>query len=59
MLQQGVVHFTFGSRNNQFELLINAEVAVLAGIVMVNVPVDVLSEPKSNTAMDLLLLLAL
>ena len=59
MLQQGVVHFTFGSRNNQFELLINAEVAVLAGIVMVNVVVDVLSDPKSNTAMDLLLWLAL
>jgi hypothetical protein len=37
----------------------SAEVAVLAGITMVNVPVDVLSAPKSNTAMDLLLLLAL
>jgi len=37
----------------------SAVVAVFAGIVMVNVPVDVLSEPKSNTAMDLLLLLAL
>ena len=53
LLKQGVVHIAFGRCNNQFELLINAEVAVLAGIVMVNVPVDVLSAPKSNTAMDL------
>jgi hypothetical protein len=59
VLQQGVVHFTFGSRNNQFELLMSAEVAVLAGIVMVNVPVDVLSDPKSNTAIDLFPWLAL
>jgi hypothetical protein len=59
MLQQGVVHFAFGSRNDQFELLMSAEVAVLAGIVMVNVLVDVLSAPKSNTAMDLFPWLAL
>jgi hypothetical protein len=32
---------------------INAAVAVLAGIVMVKL-VDVLSDPKSNTAIDLL-----
>ena len=59
LFKQGIVHITFGSCNNQFELLMSAEVAVLAGIVIVNVPVDVLSEPKSSTAMDLLLLLAL
>ena len=52
--QQGVVHVTFGSRNDQFELLISAVVEVLEGIVIVKVVVEVLSEPKSNTAIDLL-----
>lgn len=32
---------------------IKAEVAVLAGIVIVNVFVAVLSDPKSSTAIDL------
>jgi hypothetical protein len=59
VLQQGGIHITLGSRNNQFELLISAVVAVLAGIVMVNVPVDVLSAPKSSTAIDLFPWLAL
>ena len=54
MFQQGVVHIAFGRSNNQFELLISAVVEVLAGIVIVNVVVDVLSDPKSITAMDLL-----
>ena len=53
-LQQGVVHLAFGSRNDQFELLMSAVVEVLAGIVIVKVAVEVLSEPKSNTAIDLL-----
>ena len=54
MLQQGGIHVAFGRRDNQFELLISAVVAVLAGMVIVNVVVDVLSAPKSMTAMDLL-----
>jgi hypothetical protein len=54
MLQQGVIHITFGRSNNQFELLISAVVEVLAGMVIVKVVVDVLSAPKSITAMDLL-----
>jgi hypothetical protein len=33
---------------------INAVVEVLDGIVIVNVVVEVLSDPKSNTAIDLL-----
>jgi hypothetical protein len=53
VLQQGIVHFAFGCSNNQFELLISAVVEVLAGMVIVNVVVDVLSAPKSITAMDL------
>ena len=54
VLQQGVIHIAFGGSNNQFELLISAVVAVLAGMVIVNVVVEVLSAPKSMTAMDLL-----
>ena len=54
MFQQGVVHFAFGRSNNQFELLISAVVEVLAGMVIVKVVVEVLSAPKSITAMDLL-----
>jgi hypothetical protein len=37
----------------------SADVAVLAGICTVKVVVAVLSDPKSNTAIALLLLLAL
>jgi len=54
VLQQGCIHITFGSGNDQFELLISAVVDVFAGIVIVNVVVDVLSDPKSKTAIDLL-----
>jgi hypothetical protein len=53
VLQQGIIHITFGRSNNQFELLISAVVEVLAGMVIVKVVVDVLSAPKSITAMDL------
>ena len=52
--KQGIVHIAFGSSNDQFELLISAVVEVFDGIVIVNVVVDVLSEPKSSTATDLL-----
>jgi hypothetical protein len=54
MFQQGVVHIAFGRSNNQFELLMSAVVEVLVGMVIVNVVVDVLSDPKSITAIDLL-----
>ena len=54
VFQQGIVHVAFGSSNDQFELLISAVVEVFAGIVIVNVVVDVLSDPKSRTAIDLL-----
>ena len=54
MLQQGIIHITLGRSNNQFELLISAVVEVLAGMAIVNVVVEVLSAPKSITAMDLL-----
>ena len=54
MLQQGGIHIAFGRSDNQFELLMSAVVEVLAGIVIVNVVVEVLSAPKSITAMDLL-----
>ena len=54
VFQQGIIHVAFGSSNYQFELLISAVVEVLAGMVIVNVVVDVLSEPKSKTAIDLL-----
>jgi hypothetical protein len=57
--QQGVIHVAFGSRNDQFELLISAVVEVLAGIVTKNVVVEVLSAPKSMTAIARLALLAL
>jgi len=53
LLKQGIVHIAFGGCDYQFELLINAVVDVLAGIVIKNVVTDVLSEPKSNTATDL------
>jgi len=52
-LKKRIIHFALGSSNDQFELLIRAAVAVLAGIVIVKL-VDVLSEPKSSTAIDLL-----
>jgi len=52
LLKQGIIHVAFGGRDYQFELLINAVVDVLAGIVIKNVVVDVLSDPKSSTAMD-------
>jgi len=52
--QQRIIHVAFGSSNDQFELLISAVVEVLEGIVIVKVVVDVLSEPKSSTATDLL-----
>ena len=54
MFQQRVIHFAFGRSNNQFELLISAVVEVLAGMVIVKFVVEVLSAPKSITAMDLL-----
>ncbi len=54
MLQKGCIHVAFGCSNNQFELLMSAVVEVLAGMVIVKVVVDVLSDPKSITAMDLL-----
>jgi hypothetical protein len=57
--KQGIVHVAFSRRNNQFELLINEVVAPLVGIVTVNVAVEVLSEPKSNTAIALSPLLEL
>ena len=53
LLKQRIVHVAFGGCDYQFELLINAVVDVLAGIVIKNVVTDVLSEPKSNTAIDL------
>jgi hypothetical protein len=53
-LKKRIVHVAFGGGNDQFELLISAAVDVLAGMVIRNVVVDVLSEPKSSTAMDLL-----
>jgi hypothetical protein len=53
MLQQGGIHVAFGRSNNQFELLISAVVEVLAGMVIVKVVVEVLSDPKSITAIDL------
>jgi phage-related holin len=59
LLKQGIVHFAFGGCDYQFELLINAVVDVFAGIVIKNVVVDVLSEPKSMTATDLFPLLEL
>ena len=46
------VHVAFGSCDYQLELLINAVVEVLAGMVTVKVPEQVLSEPKSITAME-------
>ena len=49
-----IIHFAFSGSNDQFELLIKAADAVLAGIVIVKVVVDVLSDPKSSTAIDLL-----
>jgi hypothetical protein len=54
MLQQGGIHIAFGRSDNQFELLISAVVEVLEGMVIVKVVVEVLSAPKSITAMDLL-----
>ena len=59
LLKQGIIHFAFGGRDYQFELLINAVVDVLAGIVIKKVVVDVLSDPKSSTATDLSPLLEL
>ena len=59
LYQQRIIHFTFGGCNNQFELLMSAVVAVLAGIVTKNVVVEVLSAPKSMTAIARLALLAL
>jgi len=59
MFQQGVIHIAFGRSNNQFELLMSAVVEVLAGIVIVKVVVEVLSAPKSITAMDLSLCVTL
>jgi hypothetical protein len=59
LFQQGIVHLAFGGSDYQFELLISAVVEVLAGMVIVNVVVDVLSDPKSRTATDLLPLDAL
>ena len=53
LFKQRFVHFAFCG-GNQFELLISALLAVLAGIVMRNVAVQVLSDPKSKTAIDLL-----
>jgi hypothetical protein len=53
LLKQRIIHVAFGGRDYQFELLINAVVDVLAGIVIKNVVVDVLSAPKSSTATDL------
>ena len=52
LLQQGFVYFAF-SRRNQFELLIMADVAVFVGGVTIKL-VDVLSDPKLSTAIDLL-----
>ena len=54
VLQQGIIHLAFGRGDNQFELLMSAVVEVLAGMVIVKVVVEVLSAPKSITAMDLL-----
>ena len=54
LLKQRIIHFAFGGCDYQFELLISAVVDVLAGIVIKKVVVDVLSEPKSRTATDLL-----
>ena len=51
--KQRFIHVAFGGSNDQFELLISAAVEVSAGIVIVNNVVDVLSDPKSNTAIDL------
>ena len=59
MFQQGVVHIAFGSVNQHYALLISAVEYVLAGMVTVKVPLHVLSEPKSITATDALLALAL
>jgi hypothetical protein len=59
LFKLGIIHVAFGSGNNQFELLISAVVDVLAGIVIVNVVVDVLSDPKSKIAIDLFALDAL
>jgi len=53
-LKKRIVHFAFGCRNNQFELLIKEVVGPFVGMVIVNVVVEILSEPKSNTATDLL-----
>jgi hypothetical protein len=56
LFQQRIIHVAFCGGNDQFELLISAADAVFSGIVIGNVPpaVDVLSEPKSSTATDLL-----
>jgi hypothetical protein len=59
MFQQGGIHIAFGRSDNQFELLMSAVVEVLAGMVIVKVVVEVLSEPKSITAIDLLPCVAL
>lgn len=59
LFKQGIVHFAFGGRDYQFELLISAVVDVLAGIVIKKVVTDVLSDPKSSTATDLSPLLEL
>jgi hypothetical protein len=53
LLKQGIIHLAFGGCDYQFELLINAVVDVLAGIVIKNVVTDVLSDPKSSTTTDL------
>jgi len=53
LLKLGIIHIAFGGGNDQFELLISAVVEVLAGMVIVNVVVDVLSDPKSRTAKEL------
>jgi len=59
LFKQRFIHVAFGGGYDQFELLISEVVGPLIGMVMVNVVVEVLSEPKSNTATDLLPLLAL
>ena len=59
LFKQGIIHFALGGCDYQFELLINAVVDVLAGIVIKNVVTDVLSDPKSSTATDLLPLVSL
>lgn len=49
LFKQRVIHFAFGCCYQHYTILMSADVLVLAGIVTVNVLVDVFVFPKSKT----------